>query len=205
MCFQGWLSCATCHPGGRADGLNWDLLNDGMGNPKNTKSLVLSHQTPPAMATGVRDTAETAVRAGMHHIQFVKRLPEDAKALDAYLKSLRPMPSPYRVGGKLSAAAGRGKKVFEDKIVGCVPCHGGPLLTDRKSYDVGTRGTLARQGKFDTPTLLELWRTGPYLHNGSAATLKAVLTTSNKQDKHGKTSHLTPKQIEDLAAYLKSL
>ena len=36
LCFQQWLSCATCHPDGRTDGLNWDLLNDGLGNPKDT-------------------------------------------------------------------------------------------------------------------------------------------------------------------------
>jgi len=44
ICFQNWQSCATCHPNdARMDGLNWDLLNDGMGNPKNTKTLLLSH------------------------------------------------------------------------------------------------------------------------------------------------------------------
>ena len=38
LCFQGWQSCASCHPAdARADGLNWDLLNDGIGNPKNVK------------------------------------------------------------------------------------------------------------------------------------------------------------------------
>ena len=66
ICFQGWQSCASCHPGqARVDGLNWDLLNDGIGNPKNTKSLLLAHKTPPAMSMGVRETAETAVRAGI--------------------------------------------------------------------------------------------------------------------------------------------
>jgi len=53
----------VCHPDSRADGLNWDLLNDGMGNPKQTKSMLLSHRTPPVMASGVRDVAETAVRS----------------------------------------------------------------------------------------------------------------------------------------------
>ena len=52
LCFQQWQSCASCHPDGRSDGLNWDLLNDGFGNPKNTKSLLLAHETPPAMITG---------------------------------------------------------------------------------------------------------------------------------------------------------
>ena len=35
--------------------------------------------------------------------------------------------------------------------------------------------------------------------------MRDVLTTANPQDKHGKTSHLTPQQIDDLAAYLLSL
>jgi YVTN family beta-propeller protein len=31
ICFQGWQSCASCHPGAaRVDALNWDLLNDGL-------------------------------------------------------------------------------------------------------------------------------------------------------------------------------
>ncbi|MEE9368356.1 MAG: hypothetical protein V3V05_05780 [Pontiella sp.] len=43
LCFQNWLSCATCHPDARTDGLNWDLLNDGIGSPKNAKSMLLIH------------------------------------------------------------------------------------------------------------------------------------------------------------------
>ena len=31
---KGWQSCNGCHPGdGRTDGMNWDLMNDGVGNP----------------------------------------------------------------------------------------------------------------------------------------------------------------------------
>jgi cytochrome c peroxidase len=45
---------------------------------------------------------------------------------------------------------------------------------------------------FDTPTLLEVWRTAPYLHDGSAATLREVLVDRNHSDRHGHTSHLTP-------------
>jgi cytochrome c peroxidase len=60
-------------------------------------------------------------------------------------------------------------------------------------------------GAFDTPTLVECWRTAPYLHDGSAATMKNVLTEKNAGDPHGVTSHLTPQEIEDLAAYVSSL
>ncbi|MDR2756120.1 MAG: hypothetical protein LBC20_10465, partial [Planctomycetaceae bacterium] len=38
LCQEHWQSCATCHPDARSDTLNWDLLNDGPDNPKNTKS-----------------------------------------------------------------------------------------------------------------------------------------------------------------------
>jgi YVTN family beta-propeller protein len=203
LCFERWQSCSSCHPGNaRVDGLNWDLLNDGIGNPKNTKSLLLAHQTPPAMSLGIRDTAETAVRSGIRYILFTRQLPEVANALDAYLKSLKPVPSPYLANGTLSEAAKRGLALFNRADVGCASCHPSGKFTDLKSYDVGTAG----DGKpLDTPTLVEVWRTAPYLHDGSAASMRDLLTTKNARDKHGKTSHLTPQQIEDLAQYVLSL
>jgi len=207
ICFQGWQSCSSCHPGdARVDGFNWDLLNDGLGNPKNNKSLLLVFQTPPSMSVGVRESAEAAVLAGIRHILFTVQPPEVAETLGAYLKSLKPVPSPYLVKGKLSAAAQRGKKLFQDTRVGCTQCHPGPLFTDQNSYDVGTRGQLDRDtGTFDTPTLVEIWRTAPYLHDGSAATLRDVVRTANKKDQHGTTSHLSDAQIDDLVEYLDSL
>jgi YVTN family beta-propeller protein len=207
ICFQGWQSCSSCHPGdARVDGLNWDLLNDGIGNPKNTKSLLLAHETPPAMSMGVRETAETAVRAGIQHILFTVQPEEVAVAIDKYLKSLKPVPSPLLVNGRLSESARRGEKLFKDRQVGCAACHPPGLFTDLKTYDVGTRARFDQPtDRFDTPTLVEGWRTAPYLHDGSAATMRDVLTISNPHDKHGKTSHLTPQQIDDLAAYLLSL
>jgi YVTN family beta-propeller protein len=207
LCFQGWQSCSTCHPGqARVDALNWDLLNDGIGNPKNTKSLLLSHQTPPAMSMGVRETAETAVRAGIQHILFTVQPEEVAVAIDHYLKSLKPVPSPFLVKGKLSESARRGEKLFKDRQVGCAFCHPPGLYTDLHPYDVGTRGHFDQAAdRFDTPTLIEGWRTAPYLHDGSAATMRDVLPTCNPHDKHGKTSHLAPQQVDDLAAYLLSL
>jgi DNA-binding beta-propeller fold protein YncE len=206
ICHQGWQSCASCHPEGRVDGLNWDLLNDGPGNPKNTKSLLLCSQTPPAMCLGIRETAEQAVRSGFRHILFAKRPEPEAVAIDAYLRSLQPMPSPRLVNGNLSRSALRGKALFESARTGCFTCHPPGLFTDLRSYDVGTRGSYDKAGdKFDTPTLVELWRTAPYLHDGSAATIREVLTTRKPHDQHGRTSSLSRRQIEDLCAYLLSL
>jgi len=203
LCFQHWQSCASCHPDVRADGLNWDLLNDGIGNPKNTKSLVLSHQTPPVMITGVRDRAEIAVRAGIKYIQFAVRPEEDAEAIDEYLKSLKPQPSPHLVDGALNPAAERGRAIFDE--AGCATCHCGALYTDMIKYNLGTGKDREADWEFDTPTLLEVWRTAPYLHDGRAATLEELLTTHNPEDRHGVTSGLSKEQISDLAEFVRSL
>ena len=207
ICFQGWQSCASCHDDdARVDGLNWDLLNDGIGNPKDTKSLVLSYQTPPVMSLGVRATAEIAVRSGMQN-SLGTMLPEEvAAAMDEWLKSLKPAPSPYLVNGRLSEAAWRGEKLFRSPETACLNCHEPELFTDLHSYNVGTQNPFDKKDKeFDTPTLHELWRTAPYLHDGSAATIREVLTTRNPNDEHGKTFRLTAEQIDDLAEYLLSL
>jgi YVTN family beta-propeller protein len=200
LCFQQWHSCATCHPDARMDALNWDLLNDGLGNPKNTKSMLLAHATPPSMVTGIRPTAEAAVRAGIRHILFSVRPEAEAVAIDAYLKSLTPVPSPHLDQGKLSASAHRGKAVFDK--AGCVTCHAAPLYTNQKQFPVGTGLGREANTAFDTPSLVEAWRTAPYLHDGRAATLKEVLTRYNPDDKHGHTSGLSDQDIDDLTAFL---
>jgi len=205
ICYQHWQSCASCHPDARSDGLNWDLLNDGVGNPKNAKSMMLAHRTPPAMALGVRATGEDAVRAGIEHILFSVQPESDAAAIDAWLKSLRPVPSPRLVDGRLSPAARRGEELFESKEVGCSRCHPKPLLTDLRMHDVATGGGYDGKKRFDTPTLIEVWRTAPYLHDGRYATIKELIT----KGKHGLSSNtldqLTKQQINDLVEYVLSL
>jgi YVTN family beta-propeller protein len=203
MCFQQWQSCTSCHPDSRADGFNWDLLNDGIGNPKQVKNMLYAHRTPPAMISGVRESAEKAVRAGMRYIQFTVRPEEDSVAVDEYLKSLEPLPSPHLVRGRMSDAARRGKKVFEK--AGCAECHPSPLFTDQDLHDVGTAKGLDAGKEYDTPCLVECWRTAPYLCDGRAATIRDVLTAQNPDDRHGSTKGLGEKELADLEAYVLSL
>lgn len=203
---QKWLSCATCHAEGRSDGLNWDLLNDGMGNPKNSKSMLATFDTPPVMAHGVRDNASIAVAAGFKHIKFMKPTQDDLDDVSAYLQSLTPEVDPYRQSdGSMTADAVAGKAIFESSQANCASCHSGAYYTDLNKYDVGTMNELDSSNLFDTPTLLELWRSAPYLHDGSAATIKDVLTTKNSGDKHGGTSHLTETELQQLEAYILQL
>ena len=206
ICYEKWQSCSSCHPGGaRVDGLNWDLLNDGVGNPKNTKSLLSATRAAPLMSLGQRNDAKAAVRAGLEHILY-KTNPDEAviNSIVAYLQSLKPVPSPHLERGKLSPAAKRGEKLFTK--VSCGDCHVPGLYTDLRSHDVGTRAVYdGATDKFYTPTLIEVWRTAPYLHNGSAATIRDVLTTGNPANQHSDVSKLSKQEMDDLCEYVLSL
>ena len=197
-CFQNWQSCNGCHPGdARTDGMNWDLMNDGVGNSKNCKSLLFSHPTPPSMISGIRETAEWAVRAGFKFIQFFDITEEDAVCVDAYLKSLRPVPSPYLVDGELSDLAKEGRKIFEK--LNCTECHSGPYYTDLKMHRIGE--DIEFEQGWDTPTLREVWRTAPYLFDGRAATMEEVFEIH----KHGIDKKVSKKEIKALTEYVNSL
>lgn len=195
--FQEWQSCASCHPNdARMDGLNWDLLNDGMGNPKNTKTLVLSHQTPPCMVSGIRKDAETAVISGIKYILFAASTEEIAPSIDVYLKSLSPVPSPYLVNGNLSEAAQKGKVHFEKN---CASCHSGTYYTDMKQYKVNWTNGPDQNVKMDVPALNEVWRTAPYLYDGRSYTMQEMLKV------HGPAETLSENELNNLAEYVLSL
>lgn len=114
-------------------------------------------------------------------------LSSDLDALAAYVESLGAgsIPrSPWRDGsGAMTSPALAGATLFGS--LGCGGCHPGPAYTDSTGgaatlHDVGTLRTTSGQrlggplSGIDTPTLLGLWETAPYFHDGSAATLDDV-------------------------------
>ncbi len=141
-------------------------------------------------------------------------LSEELDALAAYVTSLNKVhDSPYRKqNGDLTDEALAGKEIFTN--LECGSCHSGHDFTDRSlglMHDVGTIQTSSgkRRGGmltgFGTPTLKGIWETAPYLHDGSAATLKEVLTTRNLDQKHGDVSSLTSAELDQLLAYLNQI
>lgn len=138
----------------------------------------------------------------------------DLDALAAFVTTLDHVdPSPYRnPDGTMTADALAGKILFGK--LGCDFCHVGADFTDSSRgmlHDVGTikPGSGTRAGApllgIDTPTLLGVWETAPYLHDGSAPTLRDVLTTANPNDEHGFISSLTSQQVDQLVAYLQQI
>jgi cytochrome c peroxidase len=112
-----------------------------------------------------------------------------AKALAAFQRTLVTRNSPfdrYLAGDKdaLSPRAKEGLELFKGDA-GCIRCHHGPLLSDGKYYRLGVgRGDQGRGAvtgkredlyKFRTPSLRDVAETGPYMHDGSLATLFDVV------------------------------
>jgi YVTN family beta-propeller protein len=222
-----WISCATCHFEGEHDGRTWFFAGSG---PRNTTSLRGTRNTRPLHWSGDRDELQDfehtiiSLQAGTGLIRHGP--PNDAlgapnahrsadlDALAAFIRSLPPKPSPFRNrNGSLAAAARRGREIFNRVDVGCAVCHPAPRFTDSRlqqpfvKHNVGTGdGEDEQMGPaFDTPSLRGLWDSAPYLHDGSAPTLRHVLRTRNPKDQHGQTSHLSDEDINDLIAYLRSL
>lgn len=195
-CYQKWESCNSCHPDAIVDGFNWDNLNDGLGGGgKSAKSMLYSHRTPPVMITGIRPNAEAATAAGMKFIQFNTMSTENINKIDEYLKSLAPIQAPaLNKDGTLTESAAAGKTLFEKN---CASCHPAPLYTDMKTHDVGTKHFGGDSGLYDTPTLVEVWRTGPYMHDGSLYTIEEVVKHFAKD--------LSDAEVKQVADFVRSI
>jgi DNA-binding beta-propeller fold protein YncE len=135
-------------------------------------------------------------------------------ALASYVDSLDDAGrSPFRLAdGSLSASAQAGQAIFQQ--LGCQSCHSGARFSDSPTgarHDVGTIKASSGQRAggvldgLDTPTLLGLPASAPYLHDGSASTLLEVLTTANSAGQHGDTSGLSPGELNQLVDYLLQL
>ena len=204
--FQRWHSCASCHPNeGRIDGLRWDFLGDGIGNAKDTISLLYFDKTEPQNRRATVPTAKQCTRNGLEGTNMLVASDRDVDDLYAYLTSLKAESSPHLTAdGELTEAAARGKTLFEGQA-DCAGCHSGPYFTDRKMHNVGVLSDNEPDGRYDTPSLVEAWRTAPYLHDGRALTIKDVLTKHNESGQHGDVRELSPQQVDDIVEYVQSL
>ncbi len=202
-CYQRWHSCASCHlDGGRIDGLPWDFLRDGIDNGKDVISLVGLPHTAPYSWRATRSSARECVATGVQGSHKVEADDSEVEDLLAYLGSLRPEPNPMR--SRLAAAAARGQGLFEGRG-GCAACHIPPWFTDGKTHDVGVRNANEPEALYNTPSLVESWRTAPYFHDGRAATMLDALNMPEARELHGNLKEMTASEIKDLAAYVLSL
>jgi cytochrome c peroxidase len=146
-----------------------------------------------------------------------------SQALASYLRSILSGDSPYDrfVSGDRAALSDeqqKGLQIFRGKG-NCTSCHVGPTLTDERSHNTGIAwrddrlaDVGAGKGAFKTPTLREVARTAPYMHDGSLATLEAVVDFYNDGgrpnphlDREIHPLRLSNDEKRALAAFLRSL
>jgi YVTN family beta-propeller protein len=234
MSSRRWVACASCHPDGHADGRVWHNP-EGLRKTTALFGMAHTHPLHWSADRDEAQDFEYTIRSklmqgvgllngpmkrktGFEKTELDEPLAGRSKDLDAlaiYCNSFDFTLSPHNsAAGQLAPAAARGKQLFFSEAVGCASCHGGPYYTDSNLkkpfilHDVGTGNAdpSEKMGPaYDTPTLLGIYRTAPYLHHGMAKTLRDVLTTYNRDDRHGKTSHLKSNELDDLVEFLKAL
>jgi len=125
----------------------------------------------------------------------------------------------------LSEGARRGFELFRGKA-DCVACHDGPNFTDDGFHNIGVKprdGILdmgrfelvpvkSMTGAFKTPSLRDVARRPPYMHNGAYATLREVVEmysrggdAEGKLDPNMKKLGLSPAEVDDVVEFLESL
>jgi cytochrome c peroxidase len=149
-------------------------------------------------------------------------------ALATYQRSIVPEQSPFDRWlegdeAAISAAAKRGFDVFKGKAK-CTGCHNGFALSDGSFHDIGTgkdadigRGRMFPNSvplryAFKTPTLRDVTRRAPYMHDGSVPTLEAVIDLYDRGgiDRPSRSKLIFPLGLtggekSDLIAFLETL
>jgi cytochrome c peroxidase len=214
---DGSISCASCHRAGRAfsDGRATARGVRGRAGVRNTPALInrgygrsfswdARHLTLEAQVLAPIEAddemgssvGDAAARVGLSPVEL-------ASALASYVRSILSGNSRFDrfANGDttaLSATERRGLQVFRGKG-NCTACHVGPTLSDERTHNTGVAwrtGVLADigagGGAFKTPTLREVGFTAPYMHDGSLASLAAVV------DFYDRGGHPNPELDEEI-------
>ena len=234
---DGSVSCASCHDPERAfsDGRAAAVGVFGRQGRRNAPALInrgygrlffwdgrvttLEEQVlKPIQDPNEMDLSlpEAATRLGL-------TVNEISRALASFVRSTLSGDSPYDrfVNGDrtaLTAEQQAGLQIFRGKG-NCSACHVGPTFTDEKLHNTGVAwrdeklaDPGAGQGNFKTPTLREVARTAPYMHDGSLATLEDVIDfysdggrANPNLDTEIRPLHLSPHEKRSVVAFLLSL
>ena len=234
---DGTVACATCHDPKRAftDGRPAAVGIEGRKGVRNVPTLVnrawgrlfFLDGRVPTLEKQALEPITNPNEMGLTIGEIKSRVglePEElARALASYVRTILSGNSPYDkfVNGDrkaLSPKAQAGLALFRGKGR-CTSCHAGPILSDEQMHNTGVAwrdGRLADpgagQGAFKVPTLREVARTAPYMHDGSLATLEEVVDFYDRGgnpnpylDEDIRPLHLTPEEKSALVEFLRSL
>lgn len=191
----GAMACSSCHAEARADGLSWRLQGKNLQTPLLAGRI--TDDAHPFKWDGKDPNITASLTNTVTRLGGTGITKAEADDIAAFLQAT-PAPRPPSVDD--SQAVARGKALFESETTGCLSCHSGALMTDQNQYDIA--GDL---DEVDTPSLVGLAASAPYYHDGSAATLEALLRDNGSIHGMGNVAGLTDAQVSDLVQYMKTL
>jgi len=203
-----WYSCHSCHYEGGTNNVAMDTLNDGTSQTfKTVLPLYRLADTGPWTWHGWQNDLTAAMNKSLTDTMLgPPPTGEDAPALLEFFRQLQPPPNPHRQpDGSLSAAAQRGREVFESETAGCVSCHRGPQFPDGQIHDVGTGGTSDHYPGYNTPSLRGVYGKVLLMHDGRCTSLDELLTGPHDPQRVTGLGELSARQRADVIVYLKSL
>jgi len=209
--------------------LGWD------GKFRNLESVAFTPISTPAMMNLPEEDLIARLRSKPSYIDLFAQSFDDGRiskhnieyALATFERSIVSSQAPFDrwVNGDeqaISAEAKKGFAIFNGKAR-CAECHSGWNFTDGSYHDIGVskenigRGrffptSIKLQYAFKTPTLRDVALTGPYMHDGSRATLEDVIALYDEGgiDRPSRAApikplHLTESEKADLVAFLETL
>ncbi len=188
------VSCSTCHFDGRNDGLTWSFVDAQLQTP--SLAAAIAETAPYTWTSGVDTLAAEALVTSQGRMGGTSLTTADAKGIAAFITGLPAVR--VATAGLDPAALARGQALFESSAVGCADCHPAPLYTDNQNHDIyGLLGV-------NTPSLVGISASSPYLHDGAAGTLRDVLRSA-ADGAMGSTGELTAAEVDDLESFLLSL
>jgi len=194
-------------------------------------------ENPRELGAGVDTAVRRLVSSPLYRLRFRVAFGRDvnaqdlARALASYVRTILAGDSPFDryangIANALSDEARSGLEIFRGKA-GCSTCHSGPTMSDERFHNTGVAwqggewkdlgrflvtGAAQDRGAFKTPTLREVDRTAPYMHDGSLSTLDAVIDYYDRggnpapsRDADLKPLGLTADEKRQLIAFLRSL
>ena len=214
------------------DGRAESLEAQAVGPIENPIEMSMTHDTAveriaaiagykPLFKAAFGDENVTIDRIGMAIATFERTIVSGNSAFDKFQNGDK---------SAMSESAQRGWDIFKDNNKGrCSICHAGFNFTDEKYHNLGVgaqdpdwktkhAGRMDHTkkpedlGKYKTPTLRSISATGPYMHDGSEATLEAVVefyvkggNKNENLDPEMKELTLTDQEKKDLVEFMKAL
>ncbi|MEW5738397.1 MAG: c-type cytochrome [Myxococcota bacterium] len=200
----GGVSCSSCHPDGRTDGLSWVLPQrtpeapwqaPGTWPARNTPALWGVTRTAPyhwdgALADLPAFSARMVSQMGGFGLDE-----REVSDLTAYLSTVQ-LPDNPAAGLLAPGLVARGEALFAER---CTSCHAGDALTDGRTHRDAISGVA-----LDTPSLQGVFASAPYLSDGSRATLRNVLLDPRPTIASHNLAGLSSADLDAVEAFLRT-